>query len=118
MPKEETQTFNSGTAQFYSVENIAPPGALPKDGIRYKGTLRYDERTVGIKRYYTAMQSNTRVDALIRCPRREEITPQDVTVLRGLQSRVVQIQYPKEAVPPVMDISLERLGKLYDVRDS
>lgn len=122
MPQKQIQpqTFNDGVASIYSVSNIAPPGGMPKEGLKLKiGSLRYKERTVGMSRYWAAMQANVRVDMVIRVPcapvRLTAISTQDVVIpVDGEQYRIVQIQKPEDMYPPVMDLSLERLVKKYD----
>ena len=76
--------------------------------------LRYDERTVGIKRFYTAMQADTRIDRLIRCPRLDSVSVHDVVMIGGEQYDAEQVQYPTEVKPPSMDITLRRLEVRYE----
>ena len=112
------QTFNDGIIKIYDVQDIAEPGNMPKDGLKLKETLRFHCRTVGIKRYYTAMQANQQVDALLRCPYRKSVSAQDVAVWNGRQYRVELVQRPENIVPPVMDLTLARLEQDYEFADS
>lgn len=115
--KQQTQTFNDGVLTIYKVTNIAAAGRMPKDGLSSKkGPLRYDERIVGMGRYWTAKQENVKVDRLIRVPLFREVSTQDVVIPNdGEQYSIKQIQYPKDVVPPCMDLSLERLEAAYDI---
>lgn len=89
---------------------------MPKEGLILKQTLRYKERTVGFKRYYAAMQNNIKIDFVIRCPQVRTVKADNVAILiDGDQYRIKQIQYPEDVEPPVMDLTLERLGEFYDV---
>lgn len=115
MPKP--QTFNDGVANIYSVGNIACPGGMPKDGLQLKvAYLRYKERTVGMSRFWTAMQVNAKIGRLLRMPRVTDVSTQDVVILTdGEQYKIVQVQYPEDVYPPVMDLSLERIDAAYDI---
>lgn len=119
LPK--TQMFNDGVVSIYSVGNIASPGGMPKEGLTLKvSSLRYKERTVGMGRYWAAMQNNVKVDMVIRVPcapmRLETVSTQDIVIpIDGQQYKIVQIQKPEDIYPPVMDLSLERLVQKYDI---
>ena len=90
-----TQTYNDGICQICEVTNIAEPGEMPEDGLKEKVKLRYEERTVGMHRFWTAMQAHARIDMLIRTPRIRSINNFDVVVLPdGEQYQIKQIQYP------------------------
>lgn len=110
-----SQTFNDGVTTIYSVENIAQPGNMLKEGLIYKiGPLRYRERTVGMGRFWTAMQAQVKIDQVIRVQQIRSVSTQDVAILvNGKQYRIQQIQYPEDIEPPVMDLSLERLEAEY-----
>lgn len=110
MIRKQSQTFNDGVVKIYSVENNAEAGNMPKSGLTLKETLRYDELTVGIKRFYTAMQNNIKIDLLLRCPRKRSISTQDIAIpIDGEQYEIKQVQYPKNVVPLSMDLSLEKV---------
>lgn len=112
--KTKTQTHNNGIVKLYNVENIAAPGKKPIDGLTIKKALRYKERTVGINRFYAAMQANAQIVKVLRCPRLLDISTQDIAIpIDGNQYRIKQIQYPEDISPPVMDLSLERLEANY-----
>lgn len=111
------QTFNDGVVNFYKVGNIAETGDRPREGLieNVKG-VRYEERTVGMGRYWSAMQSNARITQLLRIPR-SKINIGDFAVPNdGQQYKIVQIQTIKEVRPYVLDISLERVEKDYDFK--
>jgi hypothetical protein len=102
---------------FYSVSNIAASGDMPKDGLTLtmEKPLPYEERTVGINRYWSAMQVQARIDLVIRTPQIREACVHDVAVTHdGEQYDIKQIQYPPDVEPPSMDLSLERLATKYE----
>lgn len=114
--KTQTQTFNDGVVNIYSVGNIATPGDKPKDGLTIKvKNLRYEERTVGMNRFWTALQENARISQLIRVPRIELVSIHDVAILNEQQYDILQVQYLKDVEPPCMELSLERLEVAYEI---
>ncbi len=111
----KVQTFNDGIVDIYSVGNIAEAGNMPKDGLTIKvSNLRYEERTVGMGRFWTAKQEHAQISQLIRVQRINSVTIHDVAILNGQQYDIVQVQYPKEPEPPCIDLSLERLEVAYE----
>jgi len=113
---QKTQSFNDGVVAVYAVSNIAEPGGMPQEKLTLKRTLRYHERTVGLTRFYTALQANVEVRYVLRCPRLRDISAQDVAIPNdGKQYRISLIQYPEDVDPPVMDITLEELTAVYDI---
>ena len=112
-----TQTFNDGVVDIYSIKNIAEPGNKPKEGLVSKiSGLRYEERTVGMSRYWTAKQEHAQIEQLIRTQRINSVTVHDVAIINGQQYDIVQAQYPKEPESPCMDLSLERLEVAYEIK--
>lgn len=111
--------FNDGWADIYRVENRALPGRKPEEHLLPKGRLRYKRRTIGIERHYAALGAGARVDLLLRVPYRPEVSAQDVAVPvpDGRQYRITLVQVPEDMVPPVMDLTLERLEKNYDLSE-
>lgn len=116
-PKTLTQTFNDGIVEIYSVGNISEQGNMPKDGLTLKvGPLRYEERTVGMGRFWTAAQAQVKIEQMLRVPRVNSISSQDIAIPKdGHQYKIVQIQYPPGVEPPSMDLSLERLEEAYEI---
>lgn len=109
--------FHDGLVTVYGVENRAGPGKKPVESITRKGVLRFQRRTVGIRRHYAAMTAGAKVALLLRVPFRPEVSPQDVAVptLDGKQYRITLVQVPEDITPPVMDLTLERLERNYDL---
>ena len=114
MLKAKFQSFPDGVVSIYKVEDVSAPGDMPVDGLVLKQTLRYHERTVGITRFYAAMQNNVQVAFVLRCPQVRSVSTSDVAINRdGVQFEIKQVQYPEDIEPPVMDVTLERLGTDY-----
>ncbi len=114
----QTQTFNDGVAKIYKVSNIAEPGNKPKDGLilRLESPLPYDEKTVGMGRFWAAKQEQTKIERLLRFPRINCVRREDIVIpVDGEQYKIVQVQYPPNVEPSCMDLSLERLEVAYAV---
>lgn len=105
------QHFNSGIVDIYKAEDIAPNGKAYEEKLTRKYKLQYSERTVGINRYYAAMQNNVKVDVVIRTHRLLDVTTDDKARTHdGCLYKIIQIQYPDKIEPPCMDLTLERIG--------
>lgn len=115
--KQKTQSFKDGVVNIYSVGNTAESGNKPKEGLTLKvGNLRYDERTVGMSRFWAALQAQVQIDLIIRTPQQRNVSTQDIAIpIDGQQYKIKQIQYPPDVYPPSMDLSLERLEAAYDI---
>jgi len=105
------QSFNDGIVKIYKSET--------GQNLTLIQTLRYTERTVGYNRFYKALERDIEIDLIIRCPRIEILRKDTdilVAVLNGENRyRVIQIQFPEDKVPPVMDLTLEKVSEYADV---
>ena len=109
----KTQSYNDGVVSIYTVSDVSQPGGMPVEALTLKEALRYEERTVGLTRFYAALQNNVNIKYVLRCPRIRSISTQDVAVpVDGKQYKIVQIQYPQDVEPPSMDLTLEELSPL------
>ena len=115
--KSLSQTFNDGVANIYSVKNIAQAGNMPKDGLTLKvGSLRYEEKIVGMSRFWAASQEQTKIARLLRMPRVDSVDRADVVIpVDGKQYEIMQVQYLPDIEPACMDLSLERVEVAYEV---
>lgn len=112
----KNEEYNSGIIKIYSIENIADKGKMPVEKTTLKLSLRYRERTVGIGRYYSGMQNNIEIKKLVRCPRINSVSTQDLAVLHtGEMYKISQIQYPEDFKPPVMDLTLTEVMQKYEI---
>lgn len=87
---------------------------MPQKSLTPKAKLRFDNRTVGMKRYFEAAMADVRIDLVIRVPRRRDISTQDVVIIEGEQYEIKQVQQPDRAYPLSTDLSLERVEKIYE----
>lgn len=110
MIRKETQTFNDGTVCICAVADVSQPGFRPRKCLRQIHVLRYQERTVGVTRFWAAKAAQERVDRVIRVPQCGGLSIGQVAVLHGgVQYSIQQIQTPVGVVPSVLDLSLRTL---------
>lgn len=114
--KSTSQTYNDGLVNVYKIVDTSLAGRMPKEEIVFNQTLNYDEQKVGMIRFYTALQNNVKVENVIRCPRRPDVLAGDIAIpIDGNQYRIAQVQYPQDIDPKSMDLTLEKVGVLYDI---
>lgn len=113
---EITQEMNSGVVKIYSVENSAQPGYQPKPSLTLKLTLRYEEQRLGINRLYLSRQNQAQIEKVIRVPRQDSISNQDVAILEsGSQYSIDYTQTVQDVYPPCLDLSLVKVEQNYEV---
>lgn len=116
-----TQVFDDGVVTVYAVTNAAAPGYQPKPQLVQppKAVLRYEERRLGIQRYYNALQNQIQVERVIRTPRHGQITNQDVAVTEdGRRYRIDLVQTVENIWPASVDLTLVRYDQIPDVSES
>ena len=109
--------LDSGILTVWRGTNTAPAGGMPDMTYKQIWGAYYQDRTIGIQRWYTAQQHGDRPDFLVRVPRTWELSTATDRVLlepfgwqdNGGAYRIVQIQQVMdEADLPVTDLTLER----------
>jgi hypothetical protein len=112
---KNTENYMDGVVKIYTLTNTAEPGCKPAFSETLKETLRFRERTVGVTRFYTALESVGEIARLIRCPLRRNVTAHDIAVIiadgPAAKYEIGQIQYPEGVVPKAMDLSLVRTDR-------
>ena len=69
---------------IYKVTDAAAPGYQPQEQLVKLAALCYENRRVGVARYYDAKQANTEVKRVLRVQHTTtEITPQNKVRLNG-----------------------------------
>lgn len=108
-------TFDDGILTICSVENNANPGMMPKPILVIKGKFYYGFDTLGFNRYYTALQAQQQIEAVINIPGWPEILATDICVLEnGDQFRIVLRQpTTDEDGLRITKLSLEKLEVKY-----
>lgn len=110
---EITQAFNDGIVRVYSVEDTAQPGFKPIKGLQPLVELRYEERKLGIQRFFSGQQYQVNISRVIRVPTPPmELTTQCVAVTeKGTQYNIRLVQFVRDIYPPCYDLTLERISQ-------
>lgn len=110
------QTYNDGVCRIASLENIAKPGLKPEMALTVKyNRVPYERRKVGITRFYSAMQENIEVDAVLRIPEQFTVSTQDYCIIDGKQYGIHQVQDISDTLPPSRDLTLKKTEVEYDI---
>ena len=92
-PTQATETFPDGVVDVY------PEAGNRRLGDK-KATLRYEQQSVGINRYYQAQAlASNRIDRVIKVPHTGLVDRMDIAVMRtedGRQYRIMRIQNKPE----------------------
>lgn len=111
-------TFDDGILTIYKTENAAEPGAKPVTKLLEKEKYYYGFDTLGISRYYTALQANQQIEAVVNIPGWGDIESWDICALDdGTQFKIVMRQpVINEDGLRITKLSLERIGEKYDIK--
>ncbi len=110
-------TFDDGILTVYRVENLSKPGQKPTIGLEEKEKFYFNFDTLGVTRYYTAMQAQQQIEAVVNIPGWNEIQGTDICRLENQkQYKIVMIQFmTDENGLKITKLSLERMGEEYAV---
>lgn len=108
---------DEGLLTFYNLQNVNPAGMKPLEQLVSCGvTAYYKNQTIGVQRQFIAQGADYKLDKLVRCY--NTIVPGEAkyVILEDLK------QYRINNINVIIDedgveLSLERLEKLYEVLD-
>ena len=106
---EISQTFNDGILSVYGVTDAATPGRRPVRQRTLKVTLVFNERRVGVSRFYQSAQAQARIERVLRVPKSDTaIKAQDIVTVTGsdLIYLVEQMQSVPDVYPACLDLAL------------
>ena len=106
---EITQNFNDGLVTIYTVTDGAASGYVPEPVLTELVTLCYQERKLGIKRYYSAKQNMIHAERVIRVPRSSAFTIDNQNIAEtedGKKHRIDLVQIVPDVYPPCQDLTL------------
>lgn len=113
-----TQSFRDGVVRIYTVTDAAQPGYQPRPAPTLLETLFYQERRVGLQRYYSGKQAQVQVERVIRTQTRPSVNPQCIAVTEdGEQYGIDLVQQVTDAYPASMDLTLTKIEQKYEVSD-
>lgn len=118
-----TQPFNDGMVRICRVTNAGGSGKLPEPVLAEKVILPYEERRLGIRRYYDAKENMAEVERVIRVPDpgtvvvndlhyniSGPVNSQDRAVTEdGNQYAIELVQAVPDVFPKCLDITLRRV---------
>ena len=106
---EITQNFNDGVVTIYVVMDGAASGYMPEPTLTELVTLCYQERKLGIKRYYSAKQNMIHAERVIRVPRSSAFAIDNQCIAEtedGKKHRIDLVQIVPDVYPPCQDLTL------------
>ena len=115
-----SQSFNSGVVRILTVTDAAAPGRMPVPALAEKIRLPFEERRVGVTRFYNALQAQARVERVLRVPdpgAAGKISPQDAAIILQdeAQYRIEQVQTVPGIFPPSLDLTLRTVEQTLEV---
>lgn len=115
---EVSQRYNDGIVRIYSVTDTAEPGYAPVETPTLKITLRYEERRLGITRYFSGAQNQMQIDRVLRVQRAGKVNTQDIAVTEdGQNYRVNLVQSVPDVWPESMDLTLSKIEQVIDLTE-
>lgn len=111
-------TFDDGILTIYTTENIGEPGMKPVIGLVEKEKYYYGFDTLGINRFYTALQAKQQIESVVNIPGWNNIAATDICALDdGTQFRIVMRQptFDEDRLR-ITKLSLERMDEQYVIK--
>lgn len=109
---EISQVYPDGLVTIYRLTDSAAPGYAPKPTAAKVGILRYEERRLGLQRFYSAQQVNVQVERVLRVPRGVPAAVQDRAVTEdGQEYEISLIQAVPGIYPPSLDLTLAAVSQ-------
>ena len=119
-------TFDDGIVGVYELTEIIVSGKQPKKGLNLMERFHYCYETLGLNRYYTALQANQQIEAVISIPGWNTIKANTHIAIIADEDGVIDsssVQYRIVMTQPTKDeyglritrLSLERIGDKYAV---
>lgn len=111
-------TFDDGIVGIYEISNIAEPGKKPRKGLSLKERFFFGYDTLGFNRYYTALQANQQIAAVINTPGWNDIhSGKDIAIMEDGNQYTVQLAQKMldDNNLRITKLTLERIGEAYDV---
>lgn len=119
-------TYDDGIVGVYELTQTRDPGKMPVEGLSEVEQFYFGYETLGINRYYTALQANQQIEAVISIPGWNAIKANRHIAIIADEDGVIDStcdQYRIVMVQPTTDednlritrLSLERIGDAYAV---
>lgn len=108
-------TFDDGILSIYKTVDVSDPGMKPEIQLELKDQYYFGYDNIGITRYYTAMQANQQIAAVVNIPDWGDISTLDICVLEDGKQYKIAMRQPTtdENGLRITKLSLERIGEEY-----
>ncbi len=112
-------TFDDGILKIYEIENVSENGKKPEKMLVKKSEHYFGFETLGIRRYFTALQAQRKIESVVNVPGWNAIVATDICVMEdGCQYKMAMVQLTKDEDDlKITKLSLERLGEDYDFKN-
>jgi len=106
-------TFDDGILKIYRTENTAEPGEMPKEGLTLLSEHFFGFDILGYSRYYTALQANQSISAVVNIPEWHDIHVLDIAELEDGRRYRIRLAQPMkdENGLNITKLTLERVGE-------
>ena len=105
--------------RLVTIHDVIGGGVLGRKITKCGAEYYCARRTVGIHRYYTALQIGDQTDDVLELPERDDIRPTQIAVFEGHQYRILQVQHASDDDGlPITVLSLNRLKDLYELAET
>lgn len=111
-------TFDDGIVGIYTITDAAQAGKMPKKALQLLESFFFGYDTLGINRYYTALEANQQIEAVINIPEWHELNPaQHIGIMENGNQYKIQMVQPTtdENGLRITKLSLERIHENYAV---
>lgn len=110
-------TFDDGILTIYEVTNSAQPGAKPAPALAEKSKHYFAYETLGVTRYYAALQADQQIAAVVDIPGWYDVKTTDICILEDGGQYIISMVQPTtdEDGLRIMKLSLERVSQTYEV---
>ena len=110
-PEIEFLTFNDGQLRLYQTDD---DDAIITSSRRL---YRYGNRTIGVKRYFSARQNDIELKKVIHIQRNNEVDTSMAAVIDETRYKIEQVQHFHDTNPPCTVLSLSQRGLYEGVTD-
>lgn len=112
-------TFDDGVLTICQVTNRASPGMKPEPVLREKESYYFGYETLGVQRYYTAMQAKQRIEAVVCVPDWGDIQTEDICIMESGRQYKIAMSQPTTDIDNlrITRLSLERLEENYVIQN-
>lgn len=112
------QTFDDGILTIYSTVNTAEPGMKPIIQLEEKEQYYYGFETLGVNRYYTALQAQQQIESVVCVPGWGDISATDICAIENGDQFNIRMRQPTldDEGLRITKLSLERVNQEYAIK--